>query len=160
MIEASAAESAPDRMKILVASDGDSASRRAARWAFDVLGADHEWYVCAAGDPDLVRTHPGAFTADLAAARSDMLERAKSRADERARSTAASLPLAEPQVIALSDGPPGPAVVEAATDIGADLIVVGRVDRNAVSRLLHPSVSRHIVEHAPMPVLVLTDPGS
>lgn len=53
------------------------------------------------------------------------------------------------------EGPPGPAIVDAATSEAADLIVVGSRGRSRVERLVLGSVSDHVVRHAPCPVLIV-----
>jgi nucleotide-binding universal stress UspA family protein len=53
------------------------------------------------------------------------------------------------------EGEPGPAVLEAAEAEDVDLVVVGRRNLGAVGRLFLGSVSRHVVEHARRPVLVV-----
>jgi nucleotide-binding universal stress UspA family protein len=53
------------------------------------------------------------------------------------------------------EGEPGPAIVDAATSEGADLIVVGTHGRGRVGRLVLGSVSDHVVRHAPCPVLIV-----
>jgi nucleotide-binding universal stress UspA family protein len=53
------------------------------------------------------------------------------------------------------EGEPGPAIVDAATAEGADLVVVGTHGRGRVGRLVLGSVSDHVVRHAPCPVLIV-----
>jgi nucleotide-binding universal stress UspA family protein len=53
------------------------------------------------------------------------------------------------------DGEPGDALVGAATDEGADLLVVGTRGRNRLARTLLGSVSTKVVQDAPCDVLVV-----
>ncbi len=80
--------------------------------------------------------------------------------DERGRA------LAEAEAVAAREAPsaaeaearlgdPVDAIVEAAEEIDADLIVVGTNDRGLLDRLIGGSVSRELVKSAPRPVLVV-----
>lgn len=51
-------------------------------------------------------------------------------------------------------GPAGPAIVQVATDLGYDTIVIGSRRLDPVRRTLLGSVSTHVVRHAPMTVIV------
>jgi nucleotide-binding universal stress UspA family protein len=53
----------------------------------------------------------------------------------------------------------GDAVAQAATDFGADLIVVGTHGRRGPSRLLLGSGAEQVIRLAPVPVLVTREPG-
>ncbi len=52
-------------------------------------------------------------------------------------------------------GHPTDAIIEAAEDYDADLIVVGSRGEGATKRLLHGSVSTNVLHHAPCAVLVV-----
>jgi nucleotide-binding universal stress UspA family protein len=52
-------------------------------------------------------------------------------------------------------GDPREAIVDAARDTGADLVVVGSHGRTGVGKLLMGSVATHVVGHAPCSVLVV-----
>lgn len=52
------------------------------------------------------------------------------------------------------------AVLDVASEVGADLIVVGSHGYGPVGRLVHGSVSSAIVHHAPCSVLVVRPPGA
>lgn len=53
------------------------------------------------------------------------------------------------------DGHSGTAIVRVAEREGADLIVMGALGRSMVEEALVGSISRHVVRHAPCPVLVV-----
>lgn len=52
-------------------------------------------------------------------------------------------------------GSPGPAIVAAAEECQADLIVMGTHGRTGLSRLLMGSVAEYVLRHAPCPVLTI-----
>lgn len=52
-------------------------------------------------------------------------------------------------------GPPGPAVVAFASELGADLVIMGSHGRTGVARLLLGSVARHVLHHSSCSVLVV-----
>ncbi len=49
----------------------------------------------------------------------------------------------------------GEAIVAAAIDLGADLILIGRSPESGLSRFTHTGLSQRVVRLAPMPVLVV-----
>lgn len=49
-------------------------------------------------------------------------------------------------------------LVRLARERDADLIVVGHQHRHGVDGVLHVSVARHLIDHAPCPVLVVPSP--
>ncbi|MFN3285622.1 MAG: universal stress protein, partial [bacterium] len=46
-------------------------------------------------------------------------------------------------------------IVEAAADVGADLVVMGTHGRTGVDRILFGSVAEHVVRTSPVPVLTV-----
>jgi nucleotide-binding universal stress UspA family protein len=52
-------------------------------------------------------------------------------------------------------GDPRHEIVQAATDLGADVVVIGSRGHGRISRLLLGSVSSFVVEHAPVSTLVV-----
>jgi nucleotide-binding universal stress UspA family protein len=52
-------------------------------------------------------------------------------------------------------GSPAPAIIDLASDISADLIVVGSAQRTGVSRLVFGSVAEKVARTAPCPVLIV-----
>lgn len=56
------------------------------------------------------------------------------------------------------EGSAGPALVRAATDLSADLIVMATHGRSGPSRSLLGSVADHVVRHASCPVLLVRKP--
>lgn len=54
----------------------------------------------------------------------------------------------------IKEGAPGPTIVEAAIEIGADLIVMATHGRTGLSRVVMGSVADHVLHNAPCPVLL------
>ena len=57
--------------------------------------------------------------------------------------------------VQVPEGEPGEAIVRAAREAGADLVVVGSHGRSGITKLLMGSVATHVVTHAPCSVLVV-----
>jgi nucleotide-binding universal stress UspA family protein len=53
------------------------------------------------------------------------------------------------------EGDPGESILEVAHAEGADMIVLGSHGRGPIGRLILGSVSRHVVQHAAVPVVVV-----
>jgi universal stress protein A len=50
-------------------------------------------------------------------------------------------------------------IIEAATDYGADLVVIGPRRKRGLQRLLNGSVTEDVLRHAPCPVLIVREHG-
>jgi len=74
--------------------------------------------------------------------------------EQRLRAFAAKL-ADVPTATRVVAGEPGWAIVAAAKDCQADLIVMGTHGRKGISRLLLGSVAEHVMRHAPCPVLTI-----
>lgn len=57
--------------------------------------------------------------------------------------------------LVIKDGRPAQRVIEVATDLGADLIVVGSTGKHGAAKFFMGSVSTKIAEHAPMSVYIV-----
>ncbi len=120
-------------MRVLIGTDGSDDAVEAARRALGVLGdATAITVVCVVEPP---ATKAEATTA---------LDR-----------TVAALTTTVPVDQVVEDGAPGPAICKAAGDCSADVVVVGSRGRGAIRRALLGSVSTHVVNNAPCPVLVV-----
>jgi nucleotide-binding universal stress UspA family protein len=92
---------------------------------------------------------------DLARLEEDQRRWAQERLEQQAETVRASgLGVST----AIRVGTPADEVVEAAREMGADLIVVGTHGRTGLNRLLIGSVAERIVRTAPCPVLTIRDP--
>jgi nucleotide-binding universal stress UspA family protein len=142
---------------IVVGVDGSEASREALRWAVEEaklrdarLVAVHAWSFVPAqplGEPGMLAMPAG----DLAGQLSAESDAAATVLDDAvdAASGGAGVEI-EKKVV---EGDPGEAIISAAAE--ADLIVVGSHGRTGLTAALLGSVSRHVVDHAKCPVVVV-----
>jgi nucleotide-binding universal stress UspA family protein len=143
---------------IVVGVDGSEASVEALRWAVDearlrgaTVVALHAWvFVPAApiGDPGMIAIPAG----DLAGQLEAETEAARAElADAVARALG---PEPDVEVVQrLTEAEPGEALVEESKE--ADLVVVGSHGRSGLRAAILGSVSRHVVDRARCPVVVV-----
>jgi nucleotide-binding universal stress UspA family protein len=74
---------------------------------------------------------------------------------ERLDELSGALPAGVPVRTILTWGPPGPALIEAARDERAELIVVAMRREPALGHALHDHNDRHVLHHSDVPVLVV-----
>jgi nucleotide-binding universal stress UspA family protein len=144
--------------RIVVGVDGSEHAQAALRWAAEearlrgaTLVAAHAWTYTpplAVGAPDLMAIPAGNLAEELDADRA---------AAERALSDAISAALGDdPGVsveLVLVEDAPGEGLVALAQD--ADLVVVGTRGRGNIAQALLGSVSHHVAQHAPCPVVIV-----
>lgn len=146
-------------MKILVATDGSEHAVEAATKGLSVLGAaDQVVLLCIVHTPTVVSSGmESGFAGGMATP--EVVDAAwigaKEDADASLDRTVAGLPDGLPIERRVETGEPGLSIVSAATEIGADAIVIGSRGRGAFKRALLGSVSTHVVNNAPCPVLVV-----
>lgn len=149
-------------MDVLVASDGSDHALTAAREGLRLLAADRVLLVCAV-DPPVVATAglESGFAGGLATA--DEIESAwegvKAEAKAVLDRTATVLPDGVEIEELIVDGDAGSAICDVAADRRVDAIVLGSRGHGAVRRALLGSVSTHVVNNAPCPVVVVP-PGA
>jgi nucleotide-binding universal stress UspA family protein len=141
--------------RVVVGVDGSEASAAALRFAAEearlrggTLVAVHAWTFmppAAVGDPGVIPVAAVTLMEDLEA------ERAAATALVE-ESVADVLGDAEVEVLA-AEGSAGEVLVEAAA--GADLVVVGSRGRGGLKSALLGSVSGHVANHAPCPVVIV-----
>lgn len=144
-------------LTVMMATDGSDASLDAIQAARQVLPADVHW--------ELVTVIPHRIDPfeDVTGFAGPVLDEADAReidtenlveADALVAHTARALGSVPVEAHVLR-GDPGPVLCDHADLVGADLVVVGARDRGLIARTMHPSVTDHLVRHAPCPVLVI-----
>ena len=146
----------------MVGVDGSAASRAALRWAAEearlrgaALVALHAWaYVPPPpiGEPGMIPLPAGDLAGQLEA------ERAAAEAELDA-ALADAFPEGEPEGLERRLVEGDPAEVLEAEAARADLLVVGSRGRSGFASVLLGSVTRHVVDHAPCPVVVVKASG-
>lgn len=140
--------------KILLATDGSAASRQAAELAVGLARA-HGAQLTAlfVVDPypylGVGEANPLGFQAYMSAA----MQHASQAHNEIAQLAAAE-PKVDVQIRLAEDVGAPTGIVQAAKDIGADLVIVGSHGRTGLKRLMLGSVSARVVAECPVPVLV------
>jgi len=147
---------------IVVGVDGSEASHEALRFAVAEarlrdarVVAVHVWTFIPPtpiGDPGMMPMPAGDYPGQLEA------ERAAAEA-ELEGALAAAFPEGTPGEVEarLAEGDAAEALVDEAE--GAELLVVGSRGRSGIASVLLGSVSRHVVSHAPCPVVVVKASG-
>ena len=147
---------------IVVGVDGSDASHDALRWAAEeaqlrstALVALHAWSFVPAqpiGDPGMLAVPAGDLAGQLNA-ENDAAQIGLDQAVEDALGGGSDVELER----RLVEGDAGEALVAASKD--ALLVVVGSHGRSGFKAALLGSVSRHVVDHAACPVVVVKSPG-
>lgn len=151
---------------MLIATDGSDPAIAAARRAVGLLGPGHEFTVVTVVDahPDMAVGASGLLGIDPLAipvsvgdpdAAADIERAVTSAGEERLERTAAALGVTS--VTRVVEGQAGPEICRLAEDDGFDLVVVSTHGTGLVHRLLHGSVSHHVVHHCARPVLVVPE---
>ena len=140
-------------MNVLIAVDDSQESRHAVDIAYEFFGPQADFSILSVGDraPVFVGGY-GSGAMPTAADLNRQLDAAHAAAEAAVSHAAEHLPGAETDV---EDGRPGAAICEFAASHHSDVIVIGSHDRSFFARLFDPSVGRHVIDHAPCPVLVV-----
>jgi nucleotide-binding universal stress UspA family protein len=143
-------------MRVLIATDGSDISLAAARAAAELVRADAEMALVTAVPAVSSDTGAGGIEGPDATPEelAEMQQESQVAGETALTQTAAELGLVGAQQHVV-EGEPGPALCNAATDLGADVLVVGSHGRGVIARTLLGSVSDYVVHHAPCPVLVV-----
>lgn len=143
---------------VLLTTDGSDLATAAMVRGVELLGRDHRYLALAVVSPAFVPaaavspmdSHPTVIDPAL----EEEIE-AEDRAEsvtELAELNAVLEVAAEPLV---ETGEPGPTICEVAARVGADVVVLGSHGHGWLQRVLIGSVSHHVLQHAPCPVLVM-----
>jgi nucleotide-binding universal stress UspA family protein len=140
-------------MNILIAVDETKESVDAVRTAYRMFGSGADYVVVSIGAQPIHAIPPvpfGQVPRQLIAADVAFAQRSAEAAAQ-----AASDQLPPGAAVETGIGSAGPIVCEIAEEQDTDVVVIGSHDRTIWERLLHSSVGRYIVEHAPCSVLVV-----
>ena len=142
---------------VLIATDGSQEALDAARSAVELLHPDVELVVVACVEgPDLMDVQGGGFEGPAADPEELAAEERRAIVEGQAEVAATARVLGDrPVTHRVLEGATGPSLVLLAGELGASAIVVGSHDRGLLGRLLHGSISHHLIDHAPCPVLVV-----
>ena len=80
----------------------------------------------------------------------ELVQSARAEADEQMKSVAARFPRATALV---KEGSPRTVILDVATDLDVDLIVIGTHGRTGLAHVFFGSVAEHVVRHSRIPVL-------
>lgn len=142
---------------VLLASDGSEVAHDAIVRGVGVLGSDHRFVALSVVPPAYVPATPLSPMDNHPTLSDPDLEEAVER-EEEADSVAALNRLVADLGVEVETkivlGEPGPAICEVATDVGAGLVVIGSHGHGWLRRVFLGSVSQHVLQHAPCPVLV------
>lgn len=142
-------------MHVLIATDGSPLSIEAARRGCDLLGQPAKVTLLAVLD-EVPGEDAGGFESSVYTVEQQqaLWQQEQWRAASQMAHTAAALHGARiDQRVEVGDV--AHAIVRVASEVGADVIVVGSHGHSGVKRFLLGSVSEHVVRHAPCPVLVV-----
>ncbi|MGH2436706.1 MAG: universal stress protein, partial [bacterium] len=87
----------------------------------------------------------------------ELLETIRSEAKSELEKIAKRFPTSK---TLLREGSPRPVILDAATEIGADLIVMGTHGRTGLAHVFFGSVAEHVVRHSKIPVLTVREGGT
>jgi nucleotide-binding universal stress UspA family protein len=142
-------------MRILLAIDGSEPSMAAVATVAALAIPTGSTVECLTVMPDEREVYAGTWPAVLIATDPDVRAGALDEIRERLESVAGTL---EQEGLTIRTrvvrGRPASTIVNEATRMDADLIVLGALGHGAVERLVIGSVSAEVVDHAPCPVLV------
>ena len=144
-------------MQVVIATDGSAAALDAARTSLGLLAGSHRITLVTVVPPEEdPMAMAGGFEGPLFTPEEtkEIHERQVAEGEDAIDRTEAVLgEPAEHRVVAASDV--GEAVCATATELHADVIVMGESDKGWFRRLLEGSAMQHVVRHAPCPVLVV-----
>lgn len=85
----------------------------------------------------------------------ELLERIRADAERALARVTESFPGSQPM---LREGSPREVILQVATALGADLIVVGTHGRSGLARVAFGSVADYVIRHSMVPVLTVREP--
>ncbi len=142
---------------ILVAIDGSEHSKRALAEAADLAKLSDASLTVMTAVPDASVWTLGGGYGGLVAPISleDLNAQVRKEYEEMLTSAVASVPRGVPIEKVLAQGAAAPAILEQVEKGGHDLVVMGSRGRGEVRSLMLGSVSHHVLQASPVPVLVV-----
>ena len=141
--------------RVLIGTDGSHLARLAAERARGILAFD-DVIVASVVQPLLAAGlpvgMPGDYVTTSGIADDEARRTLHHEAAGMATELAAIFPSATTRIV---DGEPGPELCRLATEESVDVIVVGSHGAGFLRRVLLGSVSNHVAQHAPCPVLIV-----
>ena len=144
---------------IVVATDCSDASDRALRYADRIASRSGAAIVAVYGAPFSASTVEGVGVAAAFASRDDceqMMLPVRHCVDD---SLNRALAVTTPRRIVIADQPPAEAIVTAADEHDADLIVMGTRERNRLVRAVLGSITQNVLHDSNRPVLLVRERG-
>jgi nucleotide-binding universal stress UspA family protein len=137
---------------ILVAVDGSTHADEALAQAIDLAESEHARLTLISGVPELP---PAAYSGHIAPAFAVMQAEARSSAEAALKHARDRVPDELPVTTILTDEPIRRALIEQIKRGGHDLIAMGSRGRGALRAALLGSVSHYVLDHSPVPVLIV-----
>ena len=137
---------------VLVAVDGSTHADEALAQAIDLAESEHSRLTLIASVPGLP---PAAYVGVSGPAFAVIQAGARSTAEAVLRRARDRVPEDLPVTTILTDEPIRPALIEQIKRGGHDLIVMGSRGRGAMRAALLGSVSHYVLDHSPIPVLIV-----
>lgn len=145
-------------MKVLIAVDSSDASKHATQTAHDFFPNAEHIVLSAVVSAPYAYTEPLGGGAFAVIPSIDQMQASEAAADHATSMAKDILGGSTDAVVDIGD--PGRAICAEAMQHAVDVIVVGRGDKKWLDRLFQPSVSDHVMKHAPCPVLVVREPSA
>lgn len=148
-------------MKILIATDGSQFGSRAVAKAGEVIATQHEPEVCVLTAYEVPAPVMSAPFVPMPVYSQEIVDELMRKAEQIAANACKGIELSFPNANVTSSvvmNEPGAAIVAAAKDWNADLIVVGSHGHGFLGRMVLGSVSDFVVHNAPCSVMVVRTP--
>ena len=146
-------------MKVLIGTDGSEDAIAAARRALELLDSSATVTVASIMEEPVAATagFESGFAGGMATPEQVQIEweAVESAGKAAVADTVAALDASSPIEQVVRVGSAGPELCRLATELDADVVVIGSRGRGAIKRALLGSVSTHVVHNAPCPVMVI-----
>ncbi|MFB3766293.1 MAG: universal stress protein [Methanotrichaceae archaeon] len=141
--------------KIMIATDGSEASRKAARMGIDIVRAScpEVTAIYVVDTKRLNSLHGYTSLPGLKDRLLDMMLREGKSATSEVAKMASDDGLSSNKIVA--EGDPSSELLRISRESGMDLLVIGSIGRSGLSKLLLGSVAEKVIRHSKVPVLLL-----